>query len=573
MGLLFSLQAPLYAQLASSPCPQIVLKAERSISLNETERRLVCGDEESEAYQVIPLFQAQFLLEGMLQSRGYLKPEFLREDQLLTVHLGTRARLDKVEIKGREDLNDQHRELRRQVLRYYRNQVVTPNLLNEIESYARNYLRERSFACINVTSQFKIDSNTLEVQLKDEVEAVYGEVEIDPVDGLQTNALRRFHPFRTYHPFDSRKIRLNELRVLRSGVAQGTYFRQRCQNNKPHLKQYFVLGPPRVLRFGAGLNSEVGPIARVRWAHQRSGDMASRYDADLQASFREQSLTLRGQQHLFPESPRLFLRTTMGLTREEMSDYEEIVLRIGPHLARTYDQKTAGWTLSFGPTLISGTSRVKGFGRSLDQTTGAIELGLSRTTHLYELFDLHPEAGVSSRLGVEYRHPTLGFNEEILKIETSHVFLQRLTEWGDGHLVGGIRLGGASTLTRGNTIITDLPPSLKFYGGGFQDIRGFRLRSLPKNDGRGALSKLAMRAELRKTRFLTRDLESFIFFDEVRFGQKSMRLDPTRYFSPGLGFRWNSPIGLVQTSFALNRQERPTRDWGRLFFIGIGGTL
>src|SRR5690606_12868003 len=113
--------------------------------------------------------------------------------------------------------------------------------------------------------------------------------------------------------------------------------------------------------------------------------------------------------------------------------------------------------------------------------------------------------------------------------------------WGRGQAVGGVRFNLATTSVEQGTELDALPPSVKFYGGGSDDIRGFPLRALPENNGRGALSKLSAKFELRKTHFIRPALEAVVFFDAGIFGQESWSLDPKLYESPGIGLRWLSP--------------------------------
>ena len=71
-------------------CSKIFLhsknQSENDIELSETEKRLICGDDEVDAYKVIPSYQASYMLTGLLQSRGYANPRFEYEGDLLHVY-------------------------------------------------------------------------------------------------------------------------------------------------------------------------------------------------------------------------------------------------------------------------------------------------------------------------------------------------------------------------------------------------------------------------------------------------------------------------------------------------------
>jgi len=109
----------------------------------------------------------------------------------------------------------------------------------------------------------------------------------------------------------------------------------------------------------------------------------------------------------------------------------------------------------------------------------------------------------------------------------------------------GIRGSFATTRAGRDTNYDDLPPSFKYALGGSEDLRGFGRKALP-TEGSGALTKAYLGSELRLNNSLPYQLQPFVFADWGRLGQESFDLDPTLFWSPGLGVRWGSPIGVLR---------------------------
>lgn len=569
--ILLAWATPVLAQELAIPCPQIEIRGEQQLELNENERRLVCGGP-GDAYANIPLYQARYLLQGFLQSRGHLNPTFEVKNNVLKVELGPSIRLKNWQVlSSSQPLN---LALEEQIARFYANQVMTPKLLDEIERFADTFIKNRGLGCAELKSEFHVSTQTLELKLVGTDPLTFGQVTLTPVEGLAPSALSRFQPFSPGRPFDARLLDLNSLRLSRAGVVQGNYFERRCDSeHQLKLTHHFIPGPARVIRFGVGVNTEVGPLARIRWAHQRFGPMASRLEASAQLSAREQLFQASANLYLWEKSPRHFLSTTLELDREDYTTYEEVRIKLAPHLATTIETTQTQWQLSAGPSLISNRYKTDQTNDQRTQNSGVLEFKVLNRSHDYELNDLHPQSGHELLFTGELRHPSLGFDELITQWVGGLTQLFPVTEWGRGELVLGHRTTLATTIVDSLLGLENLPPSLKFYGGGSGDIRGHKLRSLPINQGLGALTKASIRLEARRTAFFHATLEAFVFMDLARFGERSLNLTSETAASPGLGLRWLSPIGLIQAYAAETRWYSPDRNEGWTGFIGLGGSL
>jgi translocation and assembly module TamA len=551
-------------------CPGIQL-SNGDIELSDTEYRMVCGDPDQKSYQYIPPYQARFFLTGFLQARGYLSPEFNILDNVLHVTVGEKTRVKKIVVES--ELPEVSKKIGKEIRRRFRRKTITPSLLNRIETESLSLLRQNSYACSSVESLVDVPDATLVLKLKQLEAYQFGTIAKESIPTMDEEALERFYAMRPEQEFNERKLTLTERRMLRSFVVQGTYFLEKCEDGQFSLAQQFLLGPPRTLRYGAGASTEVGPMARVRWSHHRYGSMASQLDANLQASLITQSLRLSANSFLWKHRPRRSLNTMLELRREDQVDFEERSLQLRPHLQWTRDTREHFWLWSLGPSYHAGTYDFSQSSLIRSFSTVALEGQLQWMSHDYEFYDFHPEEGHHFSSNFDFRHPAMGFVDPLLRLESSFVRLQRLAYWGRGSAIAGLRLSGATTWVGEGTSLARLPPSVKFYGGGSDDIRGFRLRSLPENAGLGALTKLSGKLEFRRTNIIRDNFELYTFVDGSHFGERSWYVSPRLYYSPGVGLRWLSPIGLVQSFVSRGYATAPRENLGYLVFLGMGGTF
>lgn len=554
-------------------CSNIVIGDGTEISFTQTEKKLICGDKETAAYQDIPFYQAQYFIKGFLQSRSYLNPQFKVENKVLHIYPGEVTYLKDVEAFQEDGTRE--KKLEKEVERRLGGYELNPSLLNRIESETETYLRHIGYPCPKIESEVDVKSGLVKITLKDLNRQEFGEVTKQEIPGLHSNALDRYYPFKADERFDGNLLDLTEKRLIRSETVQGSYFLESCEDHGKSfaLSQYYLLGPPRTLRFGAGASTEVGPMARVRWANHRLGNMASFLGANLQASFRSQSLVITSDSYLWDNHPRFSLFSELEIRRESQQEYEELTYKVKSLGKWTTEHLNRYWEYTLGPALEAGRYHSEVLSSTRSYATGALVGGVKWISHTYELFDIHPEEGDTFQFDFNYRNRSLGFSEELLRLDSSYAKLFKLSNSGRGDFIFGLRFNAGTSWTNDNVDLKDLPPSMKFYGGGSDDIRGFYLQTLPKNDGAGALTKLGTKLEFRRTRFLFESVESFLFFDGAYFGDRSWNTSPRFWHSPGIGLRWLSPIGLVQTFAARSLATAPSEDMRNLFYLGLGGTF
>jgi outer membrane translocation and assembly module TamA len=558
-------------------CPKVFIHSTEKIKLSEGEKKLICGDPEDEAYKIIPIYQAKYMLQGFLQSRGYSHPRFIYNKEILDIFTEEKSRVNIIEVNTNNQIDT--KEFKGDILQRFRKEVITPKLLDDIEAGVKSKARNKSYPCVKISSIVEPLEEKVTLTLSDLKSFNFGPLTQEQIEGINQVALKRFTSFKSEDPFAESELLLTEKRYVRQGVVQGTYFQENCDlaNNSFSLQQNFIIGLPHTIRFGIGASTELGPMARINWTNQRYDSMASTLEARLQASFKNQSIILQANSFFWESFPRRSLNSELSFVRSDQLTFNESIAKFKPQIQWSRDTQFRFWQWALGPTLIASTYKTDLNPNSKSFTTGAVEGDLLSKTHSYEIFDLHPEEGEFFQFNFDFRHPSLGFIDPLLKLDLSYLKLIWLGSLGKGSSVAGFRISTSTTWVKESVQSSSLPPSVKYYGGGSDDLRGFNLNSLPDNNGLGALTKLSAKLELRKTYFFIPTIEVFTFLDTSYFGTKSWNLEPRLWYSPGLGIRWLSPIGLVQTYIARTLTNKPSanhaQDEGTLFFFGMGGVF
>ena len=553
-------------------CPSVHVHKLKSLKLNDNEKRLLCGDRDEKAYKEIPVYQAKYFMQGFLQSRGHLRPFLRIEKGILLVRPGPVAKVKKVNVKAKDDKlkKDVQTELRH----LYKNRVLSTRTLDSIEAEALGQVRKRGYPCAKIESEAEIDSDVVEADVFRLRFHEFGEIKKEPIKGLRANALDRFYPFQSNDPFNADLLKLTEKRMLREEVVQGTYFLEECLSKDFSISQQFIEGPPRTVRYGIGASTELGPMARLRWSHNRYHSLASQITVSAEASFRSQSLNFTADNYFWHEAPRRSVLTQAEVMHEKQVDYEQVMYSVKPQMKFTRDSEGYHKLYLLGPAYEGGTYHSSNNVDTRSYSSGSLRGTVQWMGHDYELFDILPEEGDLYRFDADYYHPTVGFATSLLKLQSMAVNVKRMSNWGRGTLVGaGKFILGTSAVDTNKVSLASLPPSMKFYGGGSDDIRGFYLRTLPENNGQGALTKAVLKLEARRTYLYLQSIEAFGFLDGGYFGEESWSLKSPLYYSPGFGLRWLSPFGLVQGYISRGLTVNPNSDSGNFYYVGIGGTF
>ena len=137
-----------------------------------------------------------------------------------------------------------------------------------------------------------------------------------------------------------------------------------------------------------------------------------------------------------------------------------------------------------------------------------------------------------------------------------------LTFFEQYRVIGRFQLGG--TLVDN---VVDLPPTLRFYAGGDQSVRGYEYKSIGLTDPAGNIlggsHLITYSLELERTLF--DNWSAALFFDSGDATNSLAELNMRN--GAGIGLRWNAPFGQVRLDVA-NAISENDNSWRIHFNVG-----
>lgn len=544
-------------------CPGVVFEG-AAVSLTAVERRLVCGDPDSEGWSEVPQAQARRFLTAFLQQRAYHRPEFTIRGKTLVVDPGKPASIRKLtgdNLPPGVDLSKRRRIL---------GAPLTPDKLDKIKGELTGELRNHGYPCPEVEMSADARSGEVIAKLKPSKTHIADPIEDPALPGIDPGIFRRFEAFERGKPLDQRLLTLTSKRVVNEALFLNSNYDVSCGTEGVRIIHRVAAAPPRLIRLGIGVDTEGLVRLRARWNHSRIGWRASAAQAEAFASKREQ--TLDALMRLYPSpSSRLHLIPHATAARNDEARFETVssVLSVMP--AFTWDDQALHLEVRAGPALeYSDTRRGIGPQNSYFQT---FNTRVEATSHLYEYHLREPRAGFHAELDTASRV------SKISSSLTAHrVRLGTEKLWNVGNFEPPLAVFGARGWV-GTVIIGDrgaaveLPPAFRFFIGGDSDFRGVGRGEL--GDESGFLTGVYEGLELRAGDVLPYRIQPLVFLDAAMAGRSALRLDPDVYYAPGFGARWATMIGAFRVTFArslLWRRDPATapgkRHWQFFFSYG-----
>jgi translocation and assembly module TamA len=541
-------------------CPNFRLVGNLSPGLSEMERRLVCGDSLGpEGWIKIPLNQAEFLLRNFLQERGYFAATFQREGDALVVFLGEPTTISSLAARGAPPELDLERRRKTQ------GALLTPAFLDELEGWAKSELQSFGYACPDVQSEANPETGEVALVLKPGKKMKFVEVREEPIERVEPWTLRRFDAFRTGDEYDGRWVSVTENRITALDILQSVTLSTVCTPEGAVIIQRAVPGPPRLLTFRFGLNTEEYFLTKISWRNTRLGPRASWLDVTGRASFRIQSLTSALNWFHLPYSSRRSIRPTVELKRQSEKDSETLSVIGQLAYGSTWDLADIGGDVRVGPTLEL-FHRVRGPGEA-DSRFLALDARAEMKSHSFEYYAASPRTGFTTTLSLGLSDQDLWSSVSAQRINWSGQFLLNVAEFNPPFLVLGVRSRVNTTITQERPgIQTKLPVPYLYFLGGSQDIRGFGRRELPDTDG--ALTSAYVGFEARLVATLPAGIEPILFVDTAKYGKRPMNLDSNFFWAPGGGIRWQSPFGTIRFTAAHGFEAEVPRHWQFFFSFG-----
>ena len=292
-----------------------------------------------------------------------------------------------------------------------------------------------------------------------------------------------------------------------------------------------VLQPANRIEYtvGVGASTDTGPRFRAGFRNNRINTRGHRFFTDLGASEVIQGLTTEYRIPLH-DPRREWFSTTAAYSNEETDTFDNEAQRLGVRWTKAMGEK---WlrTLSLDASRESFT-----VGDDRDTTLSivpAINFDQKRSDR-----DIFPSHG--RRLGIEVR----GTDESIgssMSFVQAKVWVRFIRSFGQGNrLLARLNAG----VTRSSDF-AELPPSIRFFAGGDESIRGFDYDSLGPTDANGDVvgGDNLLVASLEYERHLKGNFYGAVFVDA---GNAFNNTDLDAEVGAGIGIKWRSPLGPIR---------------------------
>jgi translocation and assembly module TamA len=382
----------------------------------------------------------------------------------------------------------------------------------------------------------------------------FGEVTFDQ-DFLVPELLAGYTPFETGDPYSRR-----ELDELRRNLAATPYFSAVQIRPRPEgggslevpVEVTLTPRPKRKWTFGLGFGTDTGPRGTVGVEVRRFGPRGHRGRIETKVS--EVRSSLEGTYEIpgGRRGPRV-IALTAGYSDENLDDGDSQTVRLGAEVTR----HRWGWRQSIG------------LGFDLDDFNIGADSGRAEL--------LAPRFGLSRVRADDRIVPTEGYrisfelrgaSEDALSNASyvqGRIEGKGVLSFGEGwRVLGRFDVGFTET-----DDFHDLPPSVRFFAGGDNSVRGYDYRNLGPRDADGIVlggeALLVGSVELERHLFGRFALAAF-----VDAGNAMRSLSGPLEVGAGLGLRVRSPIGMVRAdlAFGISQEEIPLR-----FHLTVGPDL
>lgn len=540
-ALLAGLPGSSLAKKSSGPCPQIRFSGREKIELNAMERRLVCGDPDTEGWGKIPFNQAEGFLRAFLQQRGYQEPEFRPGRDVLAVDPGTITYVRSFTVAGLPA------EIKPGRLRKIKGEVMTPRLLDAAKSALLSTLQNRGYACPAIEMRGNATTGEVSAEVRAGDVYVFDHIRPQKKGEVYPRIFYRYEAFRRGQRFDSRLLELTAQRTMADSLFLNAYFDVSCSTAGMAITERVVAGRSQLYKLGLGFDTEGFFIGKAQWRDSRIGERGHSVQASLYASFREQSAVADFRYYTGPAS-RFYLMPKLTFGRQNEAQYEAMHSELALLPAVSWDTRSLRGEFSAGPAL-EYVDTVRGLGPAR-HGYAAFRTQLELRDHLFEYYAGEPRTGWRATFRLQSR--VVGIDSAITahRLEAQGEHIWNLGGYNPPALVLATRYLAQTTLVKNSLVAAaEIPLDMRFFMGGDSDLRGARLNNLPA-DAAGLLTALYDGVELRMGDVFPHGLQPLVFLDAAMAGRNSLHLDPNVYFSPGFGLRWNSPVGSLRTTLA-----------------------
>ncbi|MBF0207319.1 MAG: BamA/TamA family outer membrane protein [Oligoflexia bacterium] len=546
-------------------CPKVLLLFNvtaagiEKIVLTPLEEALICGDSGVQEWQNIPSEQTTLHLQAVLQGRGYYHVSAKEEQKILKVYVGSLSYVNIILIKG--FTSDLLLDRLMHSSAKWIGEILTPHLLDQIQTQIQQQLWREGYACTTFSIEANADTGTVTINIVNaEKLKILSVTEENPIPGMSPKVMSRYHAFHLGDVFKSDLQELTTRRMVSDGIVQSARYTVDCSglagDKGVVIKHHYTIGKPRLVTADLGASNEKYIFLRLNWKNVRLGAHGSSVRAGLLTSTTEQRLEAEGNWFPTTDYPRLYIRPNLNLGWEREKLYKTASQQIKLGTGASWDFLHANLQLNAGP-VFNRQLTYRGVGPQESNfltINGFVEL----LGHDFEYYRASPRDGYLLNFATTLTHKNFLSPLSAYLFSLSGQYLYNLTS--PVSLVFGVRGRFNTThIPKLKNQQQEVPLLFRHFLGGMDDLRGFSRKQLP-NDSKGALSSFFIGWEIRLTSFFYEKLQPLVFLDTGWLGKESFKLQRTLYWSPGIGFRLESPIGTFRSFASYGRISYGTRN-------------
>ncbi|WP_122580866.1 autotransporter assembly complex protein TamA [Pseudomonas viridiflava] len=351
--------------------------------------------------------------------------------------------------------------------------------------------------------------------------------------------LKRMVPFKENTPYDSQLIAELNQAMQASGYFEGVRVDAAPTAAVGQVIPVTVqleTRKPRTMGLGLGFSTDVGIRGKANWTRHWANAQGHSYGFESELSAPRQNV---GLWYDVPLDPPLTdkLRFAGGYQYEEIAGTDSLskLLTVGPEW---HSKLPSGWE-----RVISLKWQREEY--RLGDDSGLSTLLMPGISYSYLRSDdrIDPHKGYRLQFDAQVAKEGLGSDANLVR---GNVLLKGLTTVAQNHrFLGRVQFGG--NFTDG---YTSIPPSLRFFAGGDQSVRGYDYQTLsPTNsDGDRIGGRYMVAGSVEYQYSIAEKWRLATFVDQ---GNSFNNLDlPSLKTGVGFGVRWVSPVGPLRLDLA-----------------------
>lgn len=407
------------------------------------------------------------------------------------------------------------------------------------------------------------DKRTLSVTYTVETgpRAVFGPTQIEGLDAVKEETVRRAIEWRQGQPYDARVVNETQERLYDQNLyslVRITTAEAVTDEGLIPMRIKVAESKHRTITLGAGFDTDAGPNARASWEHRNIRQLGHQLTLKGLLSGDRQEFEAR---YLVPGWQRedQTLRWDLTLGQESVEAYDSTHFGTGVTVERVLGPR---WTAGAGIAFKYSMQEQK----RLDETYHLLSFPV------YGIMDdrddpVNPKEGMRLDLRaepfIEVTDPALSFFRGTVEWRGYHA----LDEEGYWVIAARIKLGAML-----GADLDDIPPDERFYAGGGGSIRGFAYKTvspLKGDDPIGGASLVELSVELRRR--ITEQIGVAVFVDGGNaYSSAFPDFAEEMRWGVGAGIRYFTPLGPLRIDVAVPVNARSELDHSFGVYVSFG---